>query len=66
MYSWELDNFVKERNNVVTRTEFFKLVNRVDNPQVKDVKPATSNEYLGSFTIFTEDGYTLDVIVTED
>ena len=66
-YSWELDNFIKGRNGVVTRNEFFKLVNRVDNPQIADVRPeANTHNYLGNFVIYTEDNYILKVSVVED
>lgn len=37
MYTWELQNFVNQRNGNVSREEYIKLVNRVDNPQITDV-----------------------------
>lgn len=38
MYSWEIKNYIKERNYVLDREEFVRVVNQVDNPQVTDVK----------------------------
>ena len=38
MYTWEIEKFLAERNRIVTREEFYKVVNQVDNPQVIDVK----------------------------
>ena len=38
MYTWEIRNFVRERNYLLTREEFVKAVNKVDNPQILDVK----------------------------
>ena len=56
MYSWELLNFIKERNNKLTTSEFVKVVNKVDNPQIKDVYKE-NNE----FVITTTDNYTFVV-----
>jgi hypothetical protein len=52
MYSWEIENFIKERNNVLTTDEFVKVVNKVDNPQIEDVKKLDN-----VFEISTKDGY---------
>lgn len=38
MYTWEIEKFLAERNRIVTREEFYKIVNQVDNPQVIDVR----------------------------
>ena len=38
MYTWEIEKFLTEHNRIVTRDEFYKIVNQVDNPQIKDVK----------------------------
>lgn len=46
MYTWEIEKFLAERNRIVTREEFYKLVNQVDNPQVIDVRyDKDSNTY---------------------
>lgn len=37
MYTWELENYIKERGRILTREEYYKVVNRVDNPQIKNV-----------------------------
>lgn len=33
MYTWEIEKFLAERNRTVTREEFYKIVNQMDNPQ---------------------------------
>ena len=50
MYTWEIRNFVRERNYLLTREEFVKAVNRVDNPQILDVKKMDDG-----FHIITQD-----------
>lgn len=37
MYTWEINNYLKERNYRVTREEFIKVVSLVENPQITDV-----------------------------
>lgn len=37
MYTWEINNYLKERNYRVTREEFTKIVSLVENPQITDV-----------------------------
>lgn len=37
MYTWEINNYLKERNYKVTREEFIKVVSLVENPQITDV-----------------------------
>ena len=37
MYTWEINNYLKERNYRVTREEFTKVVSLVENPQITDV-----------------------------
>lgn len=51
MYSWEIEKLIAQNNGIVTREQFYSIVNKVDNPQVKDVKCENM------FTIETEDGY---------
>ena len=38
MYTWEIKNYIKERDGILNREEFVHVVNQVDNPQVTDVK----------------------------
>ena len=38
MYTWEIEKLLAEHNRIVTRDEFYKIINQVDNPQIKDVK----------------------------
>lgn len=60
MYTWEIEKFLAEHNRIITKDEFYKVVNKVDNPQVKDVE--YKGEY-GLYTIKTEDGKGMDVMV---
>ena len=53
MYSWEIEKLVTQNNGIITREQFYSIVNKVDNPQGKDVKCENM------FTIKTEDGYTI-------
>lgn len=38
MFTWEIRNFVNQRNGVVNRDEFLSIINKVDNPQLVDVE----------------------------
>ena len=38
MYTWEIEKFLAERNRIVTRDEFYKVVNELDNPQIENVE----------------------------
>lgn len=60
MYTWEIEKFLAERNRIVTRDEFYKVVNELDNPQIENV------EYQGRcrhYVIKTKDGKDMDVLV---
>ena len=60
MYTWEIEKFLADRNRIVTREEFLKIVNQVDNPQITDV------EHVGDcscYTIKTGDGKDMELIV---
>lgn len=51
MYTWEIENYLKERNFEVNRNEFLKVVSRVENPQILDVRPVSTN----TFNLITSD-----------
>ena len=53
MYSWEIEKLIAQNNGIITKEQFYSIINKVDNPQVKDVK--TENVFI----IKTTDGYTL-------
>ena len=59
MYTWEIEKFLAEHNRIVTRDEFYKIINQVDNPQIKDV------EYVGECSqyIIKTDEKDMEVIV---
>ena len=60
MYSWEIQNFLKERNYEVTKDEFVKVINQVDNPQVRNV--TVDRKIVTTYRMQTSDG--LDVTFT--
>lgn len=52
MYTWEIENYLRERNFRVNRNEeFLKVVSRVENPQILDVRPVSQN----TFNLITSD-----------
>lgn len=59
MYSWEIENLIAKNNGIVTRDEFYKIINLVDNPQITDVVFKDYSEYV----IKTNDGKDIYVIV---
>ena len=52
MYTWEIENFLRNNNRIVTREEFYKIVNQVDNPQITDVQYDKSTD---TYRILTSD-----------
>ena len=52
MYTWEIENFLRNNNRIVTREEFYKVVNQVDNPQITDVQYDKSTD---TYRILTSD-----------
>ncbi|MCR4803677.1 MAG: hypothetical protein K5895_11875 [Lachnospiraceae bacterium] len=57
MFSWEIDKLISDNHRIITREQFYSIVNKIDNPQIKDVLP------LKAFKIVTEDGYDMNVII---
>lgn len=60
MYTWEIEKFLAQHNRIITRNEFCKIINQVDNPQVKDVEHVGECSY---YLIKTNDGKDMEVIV---
>lgn len=52
MYTWEIENYLRERNYVVTRQEFPQLISNVISTQIKDVTSLGNNR----FRMITSDG----------
>ena len=59
MYTWEIEKLLAEHNRIVTRDEFYKIINQVDNPQIKDVKHVGE---CSQYVIKTDEKY-MEVIV---
>ena len=38
MFSWEIENYLNNKNNILNEKEFIQLVDKINNPQIKDVK----------------------------
>lgn len=55
MYSSEIEKLIVEKGGVITKEDFYKVVNKVDNPQIKNVKTESG------FKIETLDGYEFHV-----
>lgn len=55
MYSYEIENFLKERNFKVSRSECMELMNRSKNPQISEIRCLSSD---GQYLISTDDKYT--------
>lgn len=52
MYTWEIENLLARKGRIVTREEFYKVVNQVDNPQITDVQYDKSTD---TYRILTSD-----------
>ena len=52
MYTWEIENYLRDRNYVVTKQEFPELVSNVISTQIKDVRPIGDSK----FRLITDDG----------
>ena len=60
MYSGEMEQFIRNRNYVLNAEECGKIINIVENPQIKSMKYfCEGNKYV----VITEDGYTLEFSV---
>lgn len=60
MYSGEMEQFIRNRNYVLNAEECGKIINIVENPQIKSMKYfCDGNKYI----VVTEDGYTLEFSV---
>lgn len=54
MYSSEIEQFLKERNYIVTPDECMKIMNSNESTQIKSIKHYASD---GQYQIDTTDGY---------
>ncbi len=60
MYSGEMEQFIRNRNYVLNAEECGKIINIVENPQIKSMKYfCDGNKYI----VITEDGFTLEFSV---
>lgn len=54
MYSWEIDNLIKAYNYYLPSSEYEKIIDLKNNPQIRYVH---YNTYENKFYIETADGY---------
>ncbi len=54
MYSHEIDNYLRTRNWVLNKDEYFYITDIYKNPQISRV---SYNCYDNSFVMYTKDGY---------
>lgn len=61
MYSYEIENYLKERNYKITPLEFMAIINT--SPQIKQVLLENNNNI---YTILTDDNYRRNVEIVQD
>ena len=61
MYSYEIENYLKERNYKITPLEFMAIINT--SPQIKQVLLENNNAI---YTILTDDNYRRNVEIIEE
>ena len=61
MYSYEIENYLKERNYKITPLEFMAIINT--SPQIKQVLLENNNNI---YTILTDDNYRRNVEIIQD
>lgn len=61
MYSYEIENYLKERNYKITPLEFMAIINT--SPQIKQVLLENNNNI---YTILTDDNYKRNVEIVQD
>lgn len=63
MYSWEINNIVTSKNNSLNVHEYLEITNLKSNPQICRI---TYNAYDDNFSIYTNDGYSWTIKVTNN
>lgn len=61
MYSYEIENYLKEKNYKITPLEFMAIINT--SPQIKQVLLENNNNI---YTILTDDNYRRNVEIVQD
>lgn len=61
MYSFEIENYLKERNYKITPLEFMSIINT--SPQIKQVLLENNNAI---YTILTDDNYRRNVEIIQE
>ena len=63
MYSYEIKQFLHERNNILSREEFLEITDINRNPQIVSMKYDTVED---KYEIVTSDGYFFKFMVLRD
>ncbi len=54
MYSYEIKQFLYDRNNVLSRDEYLEITDLSKNPQIREMKYNTFDD---TYEVTTSDGY---------
>lgn len=60
MYSYEIKQFLHERNGILSREEFLEITDTERNPQIKSMKYNTADD---TYELVTNDGYFFSFMV---
>lgn len=63
MYSFEMEQFIRNRDGYLNPEEVEKIINVVENPQIKSMKYFCDGN---TYVVITEDGYTFEFSVKKD
>jgi hypothetical protein len=58
MYSWEINDYITSRNNLLSRDDYLYITNMNINPQIVEIE---YNAFSDSFHIITNDNYSWEI-----
>ena len=54
MYSYEIFKFLGERDNIISKSDFWMITDTKENPQIRTIK---YNSYDDTYEMYTDDDY---------
>ena len=54
MYSYEIKQFLADKNNIITKEDYYSLTDIRETPQIKSIK---YNTFEDKYELETDDGY---------
>lgn len=54
MYSYEIKQFLADKNSIITKEDYYSLTDIRENPQIKSIK---YNTFEDKYELKTDDGY---------